>query len=232
MHLLELDKLEAGIGYRFGDRRLLENALTHTSFANEQKIHTNDDYERLEFLGDAILEMVSSAFLYAKYPGKREGELTQLRASLVCEPSLAECAHKLGIAPYIRLGKGEEACGGRNKDSIISDVMEALIGAIYLDCGDLGPVRDFVMRHILSDIDKRILFYDAKTVLQERAQAAGESLHYEILSESGPEHNKTYAAGVFLGGRLIARGEGRSKKVAEQKAAIEALKEQDDLRNG
>ena len=133
--------LEEKIGYRFKDRYLLECALTHTSFANEQKIQTFRDYERIEFLGDAVLEMISSDFLFRTYPEKKEGELTKLRASLVCEPALAYCARDLSLGSFIRLGKGEEASGGREKDSIISDVMEALIGALYLDSGGIEEPR-------------------------------------------------------------------------------------------
>ena len=217
-----LEELEGRIGYHFKDRYLLECALTHTSFANEQKILRYKDYERLEFLGDAVLEMVSSAFLYKEYPGKREGELTKLRASLVCEPSLADCARHLGIPDYLRLGKGEEASGGREKDSILCDVVEAVIGAMYLDCGEIDPPQRFIMRFILSDRD-RVFFYDSKTKLQEWAQGIGETIHYEILEESGPEHIKQYTTGAFLGSKLIGTGEGRSKKLAEQQAAYSAI---------
>ena len=144
-----LDVLEERIGYRFRDRYLLACALTHTSFANEQKIHTYRDYERIEFLGDAVLEMISSEFLYRNFPEKKEGELTKLRASLVCEPALAYCARDLSLGSFIRLGRGEEAGGGREKDSIISDVVEAIIGAIYLDSGGIEEPRRFILRFIL-----------------------------------------------------------------------------------
>jgi len=218
-----LEVLEGRIGYHFKDRYLLECALTHTSFANEQKIHRYKDYERLEFLGDAVLEMVSSAFLYNEYPEKREGELTKLRASLVCEPSLADCARTLGIPDFLRLGKGEEVSGGRDKESILCDVVEAVIGAMYLDCGEVEPPRRFIMQFILSDRD-RVFFYDSKSMLQEWAQGRGETLRYELLSETGPEHMKLYKTGVFVGGTLIGTGEGRSKKAAEQQAAYAGIR--------
>ncbi len=218
-----LKALEEKIGYKFQNRYLLECALTHTSYANEQKVHTYEDYERLEFLGDAVLEMVSSAFLYLTYPDKREGEMTKIRASLVCEPALAFCAKDLQLADYIRLGRGEELSGGRQKESIISDVMEAVIGAIYLDSGDVEQSRRFIMRFILSDLSNKRLFYDAKSILQERMQSAGKSLHYEVLSESGPEHAKMFEAGVFIDGKLVASAKGKSKKHAEQHAAYAVL---------
>ena len=210
-----LEVLEGRIGYHFKDRYLLECALTHTSFANEQKIHRYKDYERLEFLGDAVLEMVS--------PEKREGELTKLRASLVCEPSLADCARNLGIPEFLRLGKGEEVSGGRDKESILCDVVEAVIGAMYLDCGEVEPPRRFIMQFILSDRD-RVFFYDSKSMLQEWAQGRGETLRYELLSEAGPEHMKLYRTGVFVGDKLIGTGEGRSKKAAEQQAAYAGIR--------
>ena len=223
MNNTSLEVLEGRIGYHFKDRYLLECALTHTSFANEQKIHRYKDYERLEFLGDAVLEMVSSAFLYNEYPDKREGELTKLRASLVCEPSLADCARQIGLPDYLRLGRGEEASGGREKESILCDVVEAVIGAVYLDCGEIEPPRRFIMQYILSD-RSRVFFYDSKSMLQEWAQGIGNMVHYEILEESGPEHMKKYRTGVFVGDRLIGTGEGRSKKAAEQQAAYAAIR--------
>ena len=222
MRNTSLEVLEGRIGYHFKDIYLLECALTHTSFANEQKIHRYNDYERLEFLGDAVLEMVSSAFLYNEYPDKREGELTKIRASLVCEPSLADCARHLGLPGLLRLGKGEEASGGREKESILCDVVEAVIGAMYLDSGDIEPPRRFIMKYILSDRN-RTFFYDSKSMLQEWAQGFGGTLRYELLGESGPEHCKTYKTGVFLGDKLLGTGEGRSKKAAEQQAAYAGM---------
>ena len=222
MRNTSLEVLEGRIGYHFKDIYLLECALTHTSFANEQKIHRYNDYERLEFLGDAVLEMVSSAFLYNEYPDKREGELTKIRASLVCEPSLADCARHLGLPGLLRLGRGEEASGGREKESILCDVVEAVIGAMYLDSGNIEPPCRFIMKYILSDRN-RTFFYDSKSMLQEWAQGFGGTLRYELLGESGPEHCKTYKTGVFLGDKLLGTGEGRSKKAAEQQAAYAGM---------
>ena len=223
MRNTSLEVLEGCIGYHFKDKYLLECALTHTSFANEQKIHRYNDYERLEFLGDAVLEMVSSAFLYNEYPDKREGELTKLRASLVCEPSLADCAVHLGIPAFFFFFLGEELSGGRTKESILCDVVEAVIGAMYLDCGEIDPPRRFIMQFILSDRD-RVFFSDSKSMLQEWAQGIGETLRYEVLEESGPEHMKIYKTGVFVGDKLIGTGEGRSKKAAEQQAAYAGIR--------
>ena len=222
-----LEVLEDKIGYRFRDRYLLECALTHTSFANEQKIHTYSDYERIEFLGDAVLEMLSSEFLFRMYPEKNEGELTKLRASLVCEPALAYCARDLSLGTFIRLGRGEESSGGREKDSIISDVMEALIGAMYLDSDGIEAPRQFILKFILSDLEDKQLFYDSKSILQERAQQKGEDVKYELLEESGPGHKKRFRVAVIVGGRRRGVGEGRSKKTAEQQAAYAALVAQD-----
>lgn len=216
-------ELESRIGYTFQDRYLLECALTHTSYANEQRIRRYEDYERLEFLGDAVLEMVSSEFLYEKYPKKREGELTKIRASLVCEPALAFCARDIDLERFIRLGKGEEAGGGRGKDSITSDVMEAVIGAMYLDSRDVTVPRNFILKYVLSDLEGKLLFYDAKSILQERCQKSGKTVSYEILNEDGPCHDKTYTAGVLIAGEEKARGTGRSKKAAEQAAAYAVI---------
>ena len=216
-------ELEKRIGYTFHNRYLLECALTHTSYANEQRIRKYEDYERLEFLGDAVLEMVSSEFLYGKYPDKREGELTKIRASLVCEPALAFCARDIDLERYIRLGRGEEAGGGRGKDSITSDVMEAVIGAMYLDSRDISVPRSFILQYVLSDLEGKLLFYDAKSILQERCQKAGKTVSYEILGEEGPCHDKTYTVGVQVNGEETARGSGRSKKAAEQAAAYQTL---------
>ena len=225
----EIDSLAAAIGYRFRDEKLLERAVTHSSFSNERKLGKGGNYERLEFLGDAVLELVCSAHLYAYYPDKPEGELTRIRASLVCEPALAFCAHDLSLSDYIRLGKGEEAQGGRERESVIADVMEAITGAIYLD-GGFEAARDFIMTFILNDIENKGLFYDAKTVLQETVQGKGMGkLEYKLLREEGPEHNKLFTSAVYLNGDAIGEGTGRNKKTAEQNAALEAIQE---LRKG
>lgn len=228
MMMPPIETLEERIHYHFQNPYLLQCALTHTSYANEQKIHTYEDYERLEFLGDSVLEMVSSAFLYNKYPDKREGEMTKIRASLVCEPALAYCARDIGLENYIRLGKGEEAGGGRAKDSIISDVMEAVIGAMYLDSGSAKAPQEFILSFILSDLDGKLLFYDAKSILQEELQRSGREVTYRVLTEEGPSHMRVYTVALYADGKEIARGTGRSKKAAEQDGAYHYLKTQRD----
>ena len=217
------EELENKIGYHFKNKALLKQALTHSSFANEQKINKYDDYERLEFLGDAVLELVSSEFLFQEHPKLPEGQLTKMRASMVCEPALAFCAREFGLEEYILLGKGEEMTGGRNKDSIISDVMEALIGAIYLDNG-MDQAQVHIRKFILSELEHKQLFYDAKTILQERVQKQGKgTLHYELIREDGPDHDKVFVVEARIDEKKIGVGSGRTKKSAEQQAAYEAL---------
>lgn len=218
-----LEQLENVIGYQYKNKELLIEALTHSSFANEQKINKSRDYERLEFLGDAVLELVSSEFLFRTHPDMPEGRLTRTRASMVCEPALAYCAKDLELNQYIRLGKGEERTGGRNRDSIISDAMEAVIGSLYLD-GGFEAAHAFIHKFILSDLENKILFYDAKTVLQEMVQETPQgSLHYELLKEEGPDHNKCFWVEAFVNGKVISKGSGKTKKAAEQQAAYEAI---------
>ena len=219
-----IEGLEATIGYSFKDKNLLKRALTHSSYANEQRINCIGDYERLEFLGDAVLELVSSEFFYNKYPDLPEGKLTKIRSSNVCEPALAYCAREFELDSYIRLGKGEEQTGGRKRDSIVSDVCEALIGALYLD-GGMNIAHDFIHRFILSDLENKTLFLDSKSVLQEMVQANGHtSLEYKLVDETGPDHNKEFTVHVFVGGKMTGEGIGKTKKSAEQKAAYEAIK--------
>lgn len=217
------DKLEEIIAYRFQDGRLLRRALTHSSYANEMKINKYGDYERLEFLGDAVLELVSSDFLFKERQETTEGELTKLRASMVCEPALAYCAREFGLEKYILLGKGEEVTGGRNRDSIVSDVMEALIGAIYLD-GGIEAASVFIHRFVLSDLENKQLFYDAKTILQELVQQGNEGgLRYVLVKEEGPDHDKTFAVEAYVGEKKVGQGIGHTKKAAQQQAAYQAL---------
>lgn len=217
------EELENKIGYQFKNKVLLKQALTHSSFANEQKINKYDNYERLEFLGDAILELVSSEFLFRENPQMPEGQLTKMRASMVCEPALAFCAREFGLEEYILLGKGEEMTGGRKKDSIVSDVMEAVIGAIYLDSG-MEAAAAHIHTFILSDLEHKQLFYDAKTILQERVQRQGKgTLHYELIREEGPDHDKVFVVEARIDEKKIGTGSGRTKKSAEQQAAYEAL---------
>ena len=218
-----LERLEEKIGYCYKKKELLQQALTHSSFANEQKINKSKDYERLEFLGDAVLELVSSEFLFHNNPDLSEGKLTRLRASMVCEPSLAFCARDLELHEYIRLGKGEEMTGGHHRDSIISDVMEAVIGSLYLD-GGFQTAHDFIHRFILSDLENKILFYDAKTVLQEMIQETPQgSLNYRLIKEEGPDHDKSFMVEAYINGKPVSQGIGRTKKAAEQQAAYEAI---------
>ena len=218
-----MHNLQKRIGYTFSDGELLVQALTHSSYANE---HGSDRLlcnERLEFLGDAVLELASSEYLYLHYPDYPEGEMTKLRASLVCEPALADVAENLGIAGLLRLGKGEEATGGRRRPSIVSDALEALIGAIYLD-GGFASAKEFIWRFIMEDIGQRKLFYDSKTILQEMVQEQdlGE-LRYDLLKAEGPDHARSFTAGVYIGNILRGTGSGRNKKMAEQMAAYEAI---------
>lgn len=219
-----LEELENKIGYSFKDKELLKQALTHSSFANEQKINKYSDYERLEFLGDAVLELVSSEFLFRSNQAMKEGELTKLRASMVCESALAYCARLFDLEDYILLGKGEEMTGGRSKDSIISDVMEAIIGAIYIDSG-MEKAAEHINKFILSDLEHKQLFYDAKTILQELVQRDHNAvLNYALISEKGPDHDKVFVVEAKVGDKTIGRGAGKTKKAAEQQAAYEALK--------
>lgn len=218
-----LKRLEEAAGYRFRDAGLLLHALTHSSYANERRWDKSGCNERLEFLGDAVLELVTSDFLYGAYPDMPEGEMTKLRASLVCEPTLDFCARQFSLEDYLLLGKGEELTGGRKRPSVVSDAMEALIGAIYLD-GGLASAKEFIYRFVLNDIEHKKLFYDSKTILQETVQAHSDGeLAYVLVGESGPDHNKSFEVCVTLAGREIGRGRGRSKKAAEQIAAYHGI---------
>jgi len=219
----DISELEKLIGYEFKDKKLLKQALTHSSYANEQKINKSGDYERLEFLGDAVLEVVSSEFLFHKYPDLPEGKLTKLRASMVCEPSLAICARDLDLGSYILLGKGEESTGGRNRESITSDVMEAIIGAIFLD-GGMEKAKAHIERFVLSDLEDKVLFYDSKSTLQEVLQGElRKDFEYILNAERGPEHDKEFDVSVIVDGKVLGNGKGRTKKAAEQQAAYQAL---------
>lgn len=228
----DLKTLEERIGYCFKNTALLQQAITHSSFVNEQKINRPEDYERLEFLGDAVLELVSSEFLFHEYKKLPEGELTKLRASMVCESSLAFCARDLELGQFMRLGKGEELTGGRDRESITSDAMEAVIGAIYVD-GGMEPAKAFIDQFVLSDLEDKQLFSDSKSKLQEMIQGVlKKEFHYELLEESGPEHNKIFTVEVIMEDKRLGRGAGRTKKAAEQQAAymaILSLKEQEDV---
>lgn len=210
------------IGYQFQNEQLLGQALTHSSYANEKRMKKLSDNERLEFLGDAVLEIISSDFLFRNYPNLPEGELTKLRASIVCEPTLALCAQEMGLGDYLLLGKGEDQTGGRGRKSILSDALEAVIGAIYLD-GGFANAKEFVLKYILTDIEHKQLFYDSKTILQEVVQGEHEQLTYVLIRESGPDHNKHFMVEVRVGDRTLGSGSGHTKKAAEQEAAYAAL---------
>lgn len=219
-----IQNLENEIGYVFNDRELLMQALTHSSYVNDRKMDKNLCNERLEFLGDAILEMTSSEFLYSEYPEKDEGELTKLRASLVSETPLAVVAGEIGLGEYLYLGHGEERTGGRTRYSVTSDAVEAVIGAIYLD-GGIEPARAFVRKYILNDIENKKLFHDSKTVLQEIVQKYHRgTLTYRLVKEEGPDHDKNYGMNALIDEKIIGYGEGRTKKAAEQQAAYSAIK--------
>ena len=211
------------IGYQFQTPGLLSQALTHSSYANEKHMKKGSDNERLEFLGDAVLEIVSSEFLYLNYPKLPEGDLTKMRASLVCEPTLAFCTRQLNLGDYLLLGKGEDMTGGRKRKSILSDALEAVIGAIYLD-GGFASAKEFILKFILTDIEHKQLFYDSKTILQEVVQASyKEELCYRLVGEEGPDHDKHFMVEAWIGEMLIGKGEGPTKKAAEQEAAYQAL---------
>ena len=221
-HQFEL--LEKKSGYHFQNPHLLKQAMTHSSYANEHKAKGYHDNERLEFLGDAVLEVVSSEFLFRHYPALPEGDLTKLRASIVCEPTLALCSRALDLGDFLLLGKGEEHTGGRKRDSIVSDAMEALIGAIYLD-GGFASAKEFVHRFIMTDIEHKKLFYDSKTILQEQVQKNwhdGE-ISYVLTGEEGPDHDKTFLVDLYVAGEKKSSGKGRTKKAAEQDAAYRCL---------
>lgn len=223
MNELEFQKI---IQYDFRNANLLKNALTHSSYINEGKSLQIGNNERLEFLGDAILDAVISDYLYSRLGNVEEGELTKMRAVIVCERSLAVCGSKVSIGNYLRLGKGEENSGGRNRNSIVADAMEAVIGAIFLDAG-WQTVHDFVIRtfsELIEDAISGKLHMDYKTEIQERLQSHGEAeISYVIEREEGPDHDKTFYANLIFQGSVIGSGSGRSKKEAEQQAAKQAL---------
>ncbi|KGG81146.1 ribonuclease III [Caloranaerobacter azorensis] len=221
-----LEELQEKIGYRFCNINLLNRALTHSSYANEHKKLKIKYNERLEFLGDSVLGLVVSDYIFEKYPKFPEGELTKLRAVIVCETSLSTVAKKLNLGIYLLLGKGEEATGGRERISILADALEALIGSIYLD-GGLKEARKFVLnvlKNIIEDAVEGKILIDYKTQLQEVIQKNNKSsVCYNVMNEYGPDHNKIFQVKVSLNNRVLGEGIGRSKKDAEQCAAKNAL---------
>ena len=221
-HNTDLDGFQKIIQYQFNNIGLLKNALTHSSYVNEKKTGNYKDNERLEFLGDAVLELTSSEFIYTGNPDMNEGKMTRLRASIVCEPTLAMCARQIHLQEYIMLGKGEDLTGGRTRDSIISDALEALIGAIYLD-GGFANAKEFIHRFVLNDLENKQLFYDSKTILQEVVQAHGLEVEYELTGEEGPEHDKKFHVIAKAGDLFVVKGTGHTKKAAQQQAAYNAL---------
>ena len=217
--LLEFQKKT---GYEFKNTDLLITALTHSSYSNENRLKKYMCNERLEFLGDAVLELISSEQIYKENPTKPEGDMTRIRASWVCEPTLALCARDIDLGDYVMLGRGEDLTGGRERDSILSDTLEATIGAVYLD-GGFEKAREYINRHILNDIEKKKLFYDSKTILQEIVQGEHLDMEYELLKEEGPDHNKSFKESVFIGKKEYGIGCGRTKKAAEQDAAYKTI---------
>ena len=220
-----MEKLEEKLGYTFHDRQLLENALTHSSYANENKSKGETSNERLEFLGDSVLGMVVADHLYRAHPDMPEGELTRTRAALVCEDSLVEVAAQLELGQYLKLGRGEDAGGGRQRPSIQADAVEAVIAAVYLD-GGIGSARKLITHFILTNNEREQegAIRDFKTALQELVQReSGRVLSYRLMGESGPDHAKVFSVEVDLDGKPIGAGEGRSKKEAEQNAAKAAM---------
>ena len=217
-----LKEFQKMIGYEFKKEQLLRQALTHSSYANEKHMKKLSDNERLEFLGDAVLEIVSSEFLYHNYEKLPEGELTKLRASIVCEPTLALCTEELRLGDYLYLGRGEDLTGGRKRKSILSDALEAVIGAIYLD-GGFANAKEFILKYILTDIENKKLFYDSKTILQEVVQSNHQQLEYVLIAETGPDHNKSFTVEVHIDDKRMSEGIGHTKKAAEQEAAYKAL---------
>lgn len=218
-----LKEFQQKIGYVFQDEGLLRQALTHSSYANEHHMKKSPDNERLEFLGDAVLEIISSEYIYRLHEDWPEGEMTKLRASIVCEQTLAFCTRRISLGTYLYLGKGEDQTGGRERKSVLSDAFEALIGAIYLD-GGFSEAKAFVHRFVLDDIENTQLFYDSKTILQEIVQADDKGeLTYRLIAETGPDHNKKFVMEALIGKTAVGRGEGHTKKAAEQEAAYQAI---------
>ena len=224
-----IKELETAIGYRFHNITLLQNALAHSSYANERWHNSLMSNERLEFLGDSILGMLVADYLYRTFPDRPEGELTRMRADMVCERALAKIAAQIGLGGHLLLGKGEELGGGRSRDSILADAVESVIAACYLD-GGMEAAKGFIDRFVLTRVPvSGLANADYKTALQELVQQKrNQSLVYSLVGESGPDHDKVFHVELTLNGKLIGRGSGGSKKRAEQEAArvaLEALQE-------
>jgi ribonuclease-3 len=226
VNVASFSELQASLGIHFHNEALLRQAFTHSSYVNEHQRKNHQDNERLEYLGDAVLQLIISQYLYRRTPPMSEGEMTKLRASIVCEPSLVHFAESLQFSRYILLGKGEELTGGRTRPALLADVFEAFVGALYLDQG-LEVVQSFFDRHVIPKIERGefSVAMDYKSALQEFIQQENHGeLHYDILEERGPAHNREFVSEVHLNGKRLGLGKGRSKKEAEQKAAEEALR--------
>ena len=223
---MDLKTLEENIGYTFKNKDLLKKALTHTSYAYEHKLESN---EKLEFLGDSILEFISSKYIFNKFSNLKEGEMTKVRATVVCEKSLYKIAKLHNFSDFLYLGKSEIVTGGKNRPAILADSVEAIIAAIYLD-GGLEPAEKFIISNLSEEIElatKHVGDKDYKTVLQEKLQKHGEvKIEYEIIKEFGPDHDKSFIAEVKCDGKILATGEGKSKKEAQMQAAKKALENQ------
>lgn len=220
---MNIEELEKSIGYTFKDKELLKNALTHTSYAHENKKQSN---EKLEFLGDSILEFISSKYIYETYPKLQEGEMTKVRATVVCEKSLYKIAKMHNFSDFLYLGRSEQKTGGNKRPAILADSVEAVIAAMYLD-GGINEANKFIVDNLKDEIEeatKHVGDKDYKTVLQEKLQEKGEvKIEYEILKEVGPDHDKTFEAEVKCDGKVLAIGTGKSKKEAHMEAARKAL---------
>ena len=228
---LSVEGLEKIIGYTYSDKELLKKALTHSSFSNEKKSKNKkgDCNERLEFLGDSVLSIVVSEYLFSRYVDNQEGDLSKIRSSVVCEKALAKYAAEIGLGDYMYLGRGEELNNGRHRPSITADAFEALLASMYLDSGrDMEVIRRFVLGFIKREIDfisKNSTFVDYKTMLQQIIQQSeGEKLEYVLVDETGPDHSKTFVTEARLNGSPIGKGSAGSKRESEQMAAKEALK--------
>lgn len=221
-----IDQLENKIGYSFIDKNIIATAITHSSYANEKKAKKLRYNERIEFLGDSVLSLVISEYLFTKYPNLPEGELTVTRAKIVCESSLSQCAKNIELGRYLLLGKGEELSGGRHKASVLSDAFEALIGAMYID-GGFETAKGFILKYMEQIIKSCVagkVLYDFKTQLQELIQQNGDQhISYHVINESGPDHNKTFETEVRINNDILGKGSGHSKKESEQNAARNAL---------
>ncbi|WP_018757772.1 ribonuclease III [Paenibacillus terrigena] len=221
----DLRHLQQSLNIHFKNRQLLKQAFTHASYVNEHRFGQHQDNERLEFLGDAVLELTVSEFLFEAHPNRPEGELTKLRAAIVCEPSLVKFAEALQFGQYVLLGKGEELTGGRMRPALLADVFESFIGALYLDQG-LEVVRSFLTKYVFSQLSQegKMQINDFKTRLQEFTQQHNMGLlEYRIVEERGPAHEREFVSEVHMGEECLGRGTGRSKKEAEQQAAAQAL---------